>query len=79
MTWLAFSAASVAFTAFMDLAMGLTGPALGLLAHRTGLISVFLVSTLPVLGAAPVALRLRRAPSFSSPYQEQMNADAHTR
>jgi predicted MFS family arabinose efflux permease len=52
-----------AFTAFLDLALGIANPALGLVAARAGLRSVFLVSTVVVLGAAPVALRLGRAPA----------------
>jgi predicted MFS family arabinose efflux permease len=51
-----------AFTAFIDLALGLGSPALGLVADHAGLGSVFLVSTLVVLGAALVAVRLLRAP-----------------
>jgi predicted MFS family arabinose efflux permease len=49
-----------AFTAFLDLSMGVSSPALGLVANRAGLGSVFLVSTVAVLAAAPVALRLLR-------------------
>jgi predicted MFS family arabinose efflux permease len=52
-----------AFTAFIDLALGLGSPALGLVADHAGLGSVFLVSTLVVLGAALVAVRLLRAPA----------------
>ena len=52
-----------AFTAFLDLALGISSPALGLIAGRTGLGSVFLVSTVVVLGAAPVAMRLQRGVS----------------
>ena len=51
-----------AFTAFLDLALGIASPALGLVADRAGLRSVFLVSTLVVLGGAVVAMRLLRAP-----------------
>ncbi len=51
-----------AFSAFLDLSLGLSNPALGLLAGRTGLSSVFLVSTLVVLSAALIAARLLRAP-----------------
>jgi predicted MFS family arabinose efflux permease len=50
-----------AFTAFLDLALGVASPALGLLAGRAGLGSVFLVSTVVVLSAAAVAVRLLRA------------------
>jgi predicted MFS family arabinose efflux permease len=52
-----------AFTAFLDLSLGVSSPALGLLANRAGLDSVFLVSTIVVLCAAMVAVRLLRAPS----------------
>ena len=51
-----------AFTAFLDLALGIASPALGLVADRAGLRSVFLVSTLVVLGGAVVAMRLLRVP-----------------
>jgi len=51
-----------AFTAFIDLALGLGSPALGLVADHAGLGSVFLVSTLVVFGAALVAVRLLPAP-----------------
>jgi MFS family permease len=49
-----------AFTAFLDLAMGLASPALGLVASGFGLGSVFLVSTFVVLCAAAVAVQLIR-------------------
>jgi predicted MFS family arabinose efflux permease len=54
-----------AFTAFLDLALGVSNPALGLVATRTGIRSVFLLSTLVVLGAATVAVRLLRPPAGS--------------
>ena len=41
-----------------DLSLGLASPALGLVAGRAGLGSVFLVSTLVVLGAAAITVRL---------------------
>ena len=47
-----------AYTAFLDLALGIASPALGLIASGAGLVSVFLVSTLTVLGAAAIAIRL---------------------
>jgi predicted MFS family arabinose efflux permease len=50
-----------AFTAFLDLSLGIANPALGLLATRAGLNSVFLVSTIVVLSAAVIAARLLRA------------------
>jgi MFS family permease len=48
-----------AYTACLDIALGISGPALGVLASRTGISFVFLVSALVVLGAAVVAMRLR--------------------
>jgi MFS family permease len=50
-----------AYTAFLDLALGLGSPALGLIGAVAGLNSVFLVSTLCVLFAAPIAMRLLAA------------------
>jgi MFS family permease len=50
-----------AFTAFLDLSLGIATPALGLLANHAGLSSVFLVSTFVVLCAALIAARLLRA------------------
>jgi MFS family permease len=47
-----------AFTSFLDLSLGLTGPALGLVASGVGLDSVFLASTLVVLCSVAVAARL---------------------
>lgn len=48
-----------AYTAFLDLALGLANPGLGLIAASNGLSSVFLVSTLAVICAAGIALHLR--------------------
>jgi MFS family permease len=47
-----------AYTAFLDLALGIASPALGLIANEAGIASVFLVSTLAVLSAAGIAIRL---------------------
>jgi MFS family permease len=47
-----------AYTVFLDVALGFGSPALGLIAGRAGLSSVFFASTLIVLGGAPIALRL---------------------
>ncbi len=47
-----------AYTAFLDLALGLASPALGLIADEAGMAAVFLVSTLLVMGAADTAMRL---------------------
>jgi len=51
------------YTVFLDVALGFGSPALGLIAGRAGLGSVFLASTLIVLGAAIVAVALLVAPS----------------
>lgn len=51
------------YTACLDLALGVAGPVLGLIAGGAGLGAVFLVSALSVLGAAAVAARLLDAPS----------------
>jgi MFS family permease len=64
--------ASGAYTACLDLALGVASPALGFVASRAGLDTVFLVSTLVVLCAAVIAARLlsmharRRAPKDTS-------------
>jgi MFS family permease len=50
-----------AYTAFLDLALGLGNPALGLVAGRAGLGGVYLVSTLVVLCAATIAVQLLNA------------------
>jgi MFS family permease len=49
-----------AYTAFLDLAIGLASPASGAVAGGAGLGTVFLVSTLVVFGAAFIAVRLMR-------------------
>ena len=54
--------ATGAYTAFLDLALGLANPALGLVASWVGLGAVFLVSALVVLCAAAIAVRLLKAP-----------------
>jgi MFS family permease len=51
-----------AYTACLDLALGVAGPALGLVAGVAGLGAVFLASALVVLGAVAVAMRLLRTP-----------------
>ena len=58
--------ATGAYTAFLDLALGLANPALGLIASAAGLASVFLVSTLVLLFAAAVAMRLLYARSHAA-------------
>jgi len=52
-----------AFTAFLDLALGIANPALGLLASRAGLGSLYLAGAITVLCAAPVAVFLLRGSS----------------
>jgi hypothetical protein len=47
-----------AYTACLDLALGMAGPILGLVAGAAGLGSVFLVSALLVLCSVGIALRL---------------------
>jgi predicted MFS family arabinose efflux permease len=46
------------FTAFIDVALGIANPLLGLVAGGAGLNSVFLASTLVVLCGAAVTARL---------------------
>jgi MFS family permease len=48
------------FTAFQDLAYGLTGPLAGFLADRAGYGSVFLVGAIAAGAGFLIALRLRR-------------------
>jgi len=55
-----------AYTAFLDLALGLANPALGLVASGAGLGEVFLASTLVVLSAAAIAMRLACARSLKN-------------
>lgn len=50
------------YTAFLDLSLGVTGPALGLVAGWAGLSAIFVASTAVVLCAAVVALRLMFMP-----------------
>jgi MFS family permease len=59
--------ATGAYTAFLDLALGLANPALGLVASGAGLGTVFLVSALVVTCAAVIAVRLLWASTFRSP------------
>jgi MFS family permease len=49
-----------AYTACLDIALGTSGPVLGLVASSASIGAVFLVSALVVLGAAVTALRLLR-------------------
>jgi predicted MFS family arabinose efflux permease len=49
-----------AYTAFLDVALAVASPLLGLLAAANGVGSVFLASALATLCAAPIALRLTK-------------------
>lgn len=49
------------YTAFLDMSLGLAGPALGLVAAHAGLGSVFLVSAMVVFCATPIAMYLLKA------------------
>ena len=53
--------ATGAYTAFLDLALGLSNPALGLIAGKAGVASVFLVSALMVFCSAAMAMQLLSA------------------
>jgi MFS family permease len=57
------SLAMGAYTAFLDVSIGLTGPALGVVASGLGLGTVFLVSAVVVLGSAFIAVRLLSNPA----------------
>lgn len=63
-----------AYTAFLDLSLGLASPALGLIASVAGLNAVFLASTLAALGTAPIALCLLHTPSFQGREQCPMSS-----
>lgn len=52
------------FTAFLDFALGILAPLLGLVANAIGLGSVFVISALLALCAVPVAIRLRSKPEL---------------
>lgn len=56
-----------AYTAFLDLALGVASPLLGLVASGAGLRAVFLFSALAVLASAAMALRLTGPLRLSSP------------
>jgi MFS family permease len=48
-----------AYTAFLDVALGIAAPLLGLIASFSGIGAVYLISSILVLGAAAIALRLQ--------------------
>jgi MFS family permease len=50
-----------AYTACLDIALGVSGPTLGLVASGAGLNAVFLVSALIVLCSAAIAVKLQQA------------------
>jgi MFS family permease len=55
-----------AYTAFLDLSLGLSSPVLGLVAGSAGLGAVFLVSAVVVLGAVGIAWWLVRTPPLGT-------------
>jgi MFS family permease len=59
--------ATGAYTSFLDLALGIASPLMGLLAARAGLDAVFLASAVLVLAAAGVALQLLRSSGYHTP------------
>jgi MFS family permease len=56
-----------AYTAFLDLSLGVSSPALGVVAGAAGLAAVFGVSALVVLGSAVIAAGLLRRPNLVAP------------
>ncbi|HUI98492.1 MAG TPA: arabinose transporter [Xanthobacteraceae bacterium] len=52
-----------AYTAFLDLALGIASPLLGLIASRAGIGAVFLASAILVLSASTIAASLLRMPA----------------
>jgi MFS family permease len=68
--------ATGAYTAFLDLALGLGNPALGLVAAHNGVSAVFLVSALVVLGAMVVAVRMQRQGGISASRRREALAGA---
>jgi hypothetical protein len=51
------------YTAFLDLALGVSSPVLGLLAGKAGTGRVFLASSLVVAAASIIAVRLKAKPA----------------
>jgi predicted MFS family arabinose efflux permease len=68
--------ATGAYTAFLDLALGLGNPALGLVAAHAGVNAVFLVSALAVLGAMVVAVRMQRQGGLNASRRREALAGA---
>jgi predicted MFS family arabinose efflux permease len=56
-----------AYTAFLDLSLGLSSPALGVVASGAGLEAVFGASALIVLSSAAIAAALLRRPNPMAP------------
>jgi hypothetical protein len=52
-----------AYTAFLDLALGIASPLLGLIASGAGIGAVFLASAILVLSASTIAASLLRMPA----------------
>jgi predicted MFS family arabinose efflux permease len=67
-----------AFTAFLDLALGIANPALGFLASRAGLTSLYLAGAITVLCAAPVAVSLLRPSERANDGAVDSAAAGHT-
>ena len=55
-----------AYTAFLDLALGVANPALGLVASGAGIAMVYLVSTVLVICSAAIAMSLMNARSLGT-------------
>jgi MFS family permease len=55
-----------AYTAFLDLALGVSGPLLGLVAGAAGLEAAFLCSTVAALAAVPIAFRFLKPRSLDT-------------
>jgi MFS family permease len=64
-----------AYTACLDLTLGLASPALGLIAGGAGLEAVYLVSTLVVLSSAVIAMRLMSVPPHPPPVDVPADAE----
>jgi len=56
-----------AYTAFLDFALGTSGPMLGLIASGAGLGSVFLVSAFAALSGVPIAMRMLSGGPLENP------------
>ncbi|WP_342028406.1 arabinose transporter [Rhizobium ecuadorense] len=63
------------YSAFLDLALALSGPLLGLVGNAAGLPAIFLVSATIVLCAAPIAFWTLRHEGIKSAYSAQTSRD----